>query len=91
MLASALLAVSLADVAVAASAFDPLQHLAGISPYFESPLLDPRAPQGCNVTRASMLVRHAAIYANDFDWEEYIEPFVEKLGNTSVNWKGAGP
>jgi len=71
--------------------FDPLHHLAGISPYFETPLLDSKAPQGCNVTRASMLVRHAAIYANDFDFEEYIEPFVEKLGNTSVDWRSAGP
>jgi acid phosphatase len=38
-----------------------------------------------------MLVRHAAIYANDFDWEEYIEPFVQKLQNTTVYWRGAGP
>jgi len=89
--ASALLAISFANIATAAYAFDPLQHLAGISPYFEAPLLDPRPPQGCNVTRASMLIRHAAIYANDFDWEEYIEPFVDKLRNTTVDWRGAGP
>jgi hypothetical protein len=66
MLSSSLLAVALPNVAAAAYAFDPLQHLAGIAPYFEDPLLDPKAPQGCNVTRASMLVRHAAIYAYDF-------------------------
>ncbi|KAH7079287.1 histidine phosphatase superfamily [Paraphoma chrysanthemicola] len=90
-LTSALVGLALASSVAAASAFDPLQHLAGISPYFEDPLLESKAPQGCNVTRASMLIRHAAIYANDFDWEEYIEPFVEKLGNTSVNWRSAGP
>jgi acid phosphatase len=63
---SSLIAVALPNVAAAAYTFDPLQHLAGIAPYFEDPLLDPKAPQGCNVTRASMLVRHAAIYGNDF-------------------------
>jgi len=38
------------------------------------------------VTRAAYLVRHAAIYANDFDYEEYIEPFVHKLHNSSIDW-----
>jgi acid phosphatase len=105
---SGLLAVTLPNVAAAAYAFDPLKHLAGIAPYFEDPVLDPKAPQGCNVTKASMLVRHAAIYgiipiphdltlltrrktANDFDFESFIEPFVEKLENTSVDWRSAGP
>jgi acid phosphatase len=91
MLTSALITAALSNVAVAAYTFDPLEHLAGIAPYFEDPVLDPRAPQGCNVTKATMLVRHAAIYANDFDFESAIEPFVEKLGNTSVDWRSAGP
>jgi len=68
--------------------FDPLEHLAGTAPPFDpqDPETDPAPPQGCNVTRAAYLVRHAAIYANDFDYEEYIEPFVQKLENTTVNW-----
>lgn len=68
--------------------FDPLQHLSGIAPYFEpaDPPRDPAPPQGCSVTRAAYLVRHAAIDMNDFDYEEYIEPFVDKLGNKSVDW-----
>lgn len=35
--------------------FDPLQHLAGIAPYFEpeDPPLDPSPPQGCTVKRVS--------------------------------------
>ncbi|KAH6681529.1 histidine phosphatase superfamily [Halenospora varia] len=68
--------------------FDPIQHLAGVTPPFDilDPPLDPTPPQGCNVTRAAYLVRHAAIFANDFDYETYIEPFVQKLGNTSVDW-----
>ena len=72
--------------------FYPLEHLAGIAPYFEpeDPPLDPAPPRGCNVTRAAYLVRHAAIYANDFDYEEYIEPFTDKLENTTVDWSKAG-
>lgn len=67
--------------------FDALQHLAGVAPPFDpsDPPLDPSPPQGCNVTRAAYLVRHAAIYANDFDYEEYIEPFVQKSSNTTVD------
>ncbi|KAI8166324.1 Acid phosphatase PHO1 [Colletotrichum sp. SAR 10_70] len=69
--------------------FNPLEHLGGIAPYFEpqDPPASPDAPQGCTASRAAYLVRHAAIYANDFDFEEYIEPFLEKLGNkTSIDW-----
>lgn len=68
--------------------FDPLHHLSGIAPYFEpaDPPRDPNPPEGCTVTRAAYLVRHAAINANDFDSEEYIDPFLEKLGNKSVDW-----
>lgn len=69
--------------------FDPLQHLAGIAPYFESedPPKSPSPPQGCNVTKAAYLVRHAAINANDFDYESYLEPFIDKLNNhTNINW-----
>jgi acid phosphatase len=68
--------------------FDPLRHLAGVAPPFDpiDPPLDPAAPQGCNVTRAAYLVRHAAIFANDFDYETYIEPFTDRLKNTTVDW-----
>ncbi|CAA9965625.1 Repressible acid phosphatase [Pyrenophora teres f. maculata] len=86
-----LLVVANAACAQAGYSFDPLRHLAGIAPYFEEPQLDPKPPQGCNVTRASYLIRHAAIYANDFDYEEYIEPFTDKLKNTTADWRSAGP
>jgi acid phosphatase len=68
--------------------FNPLEHLAGIAPYFEpnDPPRDPSPPQGCSVTQAAYLVRHAAINANSFDYETYIEPFVQKLSNTTVDW-----
>jgi acid phosphatase len=53
--------VSLLAATSSTYSFDPLQHLAGIAPYFEpsDPPLDPAPPQGCNVTRAAYLVRHA--------------------------------
>lgn len=72
----------------ASYSFDPLQHLAGIAPYFEpsDPPRDPAPPQGCRVTRAAYLVRHAAIDANDYDYQEYLQPFLEKLGNKTVDW-----
>ncbi|KAF3045673.1 hypothetical protein E8E12_011133 [Didymella heteroderae] len=91
MRSSTLLAVVAANAVNAKYTFEPLDHLAGIAPYFEDPQSDPAPPQGCNITRAAYLVRHAAIYANDFDYEEYIEPFTDKLGNMSVNWREAGP
>ncbi|KAF2476269.1 repressible acid phosphatase [Lindgomyces ingoldianus] len=93
MFRSLTLSLALANSALATYSFDPLEHLAGIAPYFEpaDPPLNPKPPQGCNVTRASYLVRHAAIYANDFDYEEYIEPFTNKLKNTTVDWSKAGP
>ncbi|GAB7352068.1 hypothetical protein MBLNU459_g2574t1 [Dothideomycetes sp. NU459] len=89
---SVLLLLSGSVLSRAAYKFDPLHHLAGTTPYFqpEDPKFDPAAPQGCNVTRAAYLIRHAAIYANDFDYESYIEPFVQKIEasqkNGSVNW-----
>jgi len=68
--------------------FNPLEHLAGIAPYYEpnDPPRDPLPPQGCSVTQAAYLVRHAAINANSFDYETYLEPFTQKLSNTSVDW-----
>lgn len=69
--------------------FDPLEHLAGIAPYFEpqDPAKQPSPPQGCNITRAAYLSRHAAINANDFDYEEYLEPLIDKLRNHSgIQW-----
>ncbi|CAJ2506411.1 Uu.00g005410.m01.CDS01 [Anthostomella pinea] len=70
--------------------FDELLHLPGISPYFDAVGfgLNNATPEGCNVTAASYLIRHAAIYANDDDYEVYIEPFLEKLENHRSGWTG---
>lgn len=64
--------------------FDPLLHLPGISPYFDAvgSGLSHDAPRDCEVTAASYLVRHAAIYANDVDYEKYIEPILKKMDST---------
>ncbi|KAI0405616.1 histidine acid phosphatase [Xylaria palmicola] len=69
--------------------FNPLEHLGGVAPYFEpqDPPASPSTPQGCSPVRAAYLNRHAAIYANDFDYEEYLEPFIAKLENhTNIEW-----
>ncbi|KAK3306871.1 histidine acid phosphatase [Chaetomium strumarium] len=69
--------------------FNPLEHLGGVAPYFEpqDPPTDPAPPQGCTPSRVAYLNRHAAIYANDYDYDEYIGPFVEKLeNNTAIDW-----
>lgn len=67
--------------------FDPLTHLPGISPYFDATAfgLDHATPLGCNVTVASYLIRHAAIYANDNDYETYIAPFLAKLNSSRAD------
>ncbi|KAI1174092.1 histidine phosphatase superfamily [Nemania sp. FL0916] len=69
--------------------FNPLEHLGGVAPYFESrdPPTSPSVPRGCTAVRAAYLNRHAAIFANDFDYEEYLEPFISKLANhTGIDW-----
>ena len=45
--------------------FDPLLHLPGTSPYFDAVGfgLKHKPPAGCNVTAASYIIRHGAIYA----------------------------
>lgn len=95
-LAASALLLSASAIASAKYTFDPLKHLSGVAPYFEpeDPAFDPAPPQGCNVTRAAYLVRHAAIFANDFDYESYIEPFVQKINdsqqsNSSTDWSSS--
>ncbi|KAF2265417.1 phosphoglycerate mutase-like protein [Lojkania enalia] len=43
------------------------------------PPLDPNALQGCDVARATYLVRQAAIYVNDHHYENFIESDMEDL------------
>lgn len=59
--------------------------LAGISPYFNSPgvSLDASPPDSCTVASATYLIRHSNIYANDFDYENTLAPFISKLANFS--------
>ncbi|KAK6196927.1 hypothetical protein LQW54_011011 [Pestalotiopsis sp. IQ-011] len=70
--------------------FDPLLHLPGLSPYFDAVGfgLEHSAPLGCKVTAASYLVRHAAIYANDNDYEQFMEPFLSAWNETGKDWTG---
>jgi acid phosphatase len=65
--------------------FNVLQHLAAISPYFESNSegLSPDPPPGCAVDRAVYQVRHGSIYANEYDYVHTIQPFLQRLKNFS--------
>ncbi|CAF3331496.1 unnamed protein product [Rotaria socialis] len=65
--------------------YNVLQHLTSISPYFESISdgLNPDPPQGCKVNKAVYLVRHGSIYVNDNDYFLTIEPFLQRLKNSS--------
>lgn len=48
------------------------------------------SPIGCRVSAASYLVRHSAIYANDDDYEMFIEPFLKKLDSSNRDhWTGS--
>lgn len=71
--------------------FDPLLHLPGTSPYFDAVGfgLRHKAPDNCHVTSASYLVRHAAIYANDKEYGEYIKPTLWKLEKYRGGFSGS--
>jgi acid phosphatase len=62
---------------------DIAADLSGDSPYFNSPGvgLTAAVPTGCSVTRATYLIRHSDIFANDFEFENTLSPFLQKLGN----------
>ncbi|CAF4621993.1 unnamed protein product, partial [Rotaria socialis] len=60
--------------------FNVLQHLTGISPYFESNSegLNPDPPQDCVIDKVAYLIRHGAIYVNEYDYVSTIQPFLER-------------
>ncbi len=64
-----------------------LQHLTAISPYFESNAnkLSPHPPHACIADTVIYLMRHCSIYANDYDYEHTIDPFLQRLKNSLNN------
>jgi hypothetical protein len=66
--------------------FNILHHLSGISPYFESnnDELNPDPPEGCTIDKTAYLIRHGSVYADDYDYDYIIKPFLEGL-NKSLN------
>ncbi|GAA5988003.1 hypothetical protein JCM10908_002024 [Rhodotorula pacifica] len=59
--------------------FNPLDHMSGIAPYHDAPNANITPPETCAVVAAAFLIRHSSIYANDDEWEEYMEPFAERV------------
>lgn len=71
--------------------WEPLRHSSGISPYHDAPGADIEPPRQCYVKAAAFLIRHSSIYANDDEWEEYMQPFVEKVANAKGMFPRDGP
>ena len=72
------------------NSFDILYHQGANSQYHVSGFPEPLGispPRGCNVTRAAYVVRHCPITPSSFDSSSAIEPFLQKLGNASVDWE----
>lgn len=70
----------LTDVRVRADhKFNPLDHMSGISPYHDAPNADITPPAGCKVAAAAFLIRHGSIYANDDEYDDYMEPFISRV------------
>ena len=54
---------------------DDTLDMSGISPYHDAPHADPKPPATCKVVAAASLIRHTSIYANDDEFEDYMQPF----------------
>jgi acid phosphatase len=65
--------------------FNVLEHLTGISPYFQSNEneLSPDPSQGCQIGKAAYLIRHGSVYVDDYDYYHIIQPFLNRLKNLS--------
>jgi acid phosphatase len=68
-----------------------MEHSSGISPYHDAPGADIKPPSGCNVTAAAFLIRHSSIYANDDEWDEYMEPFATRVEESRGSFANEGP
>jgi acid phosphatase len=71
--------------------WDPLEHSSGIAPYHDAPGADIKAPKGCKVSAAAFLIRHSSIYANDDEWEDYMQPFVSRVEAARGSFPKDGP
>lgn len=57
----------------------PLADLSAISPFF-IPAEEPTPPPAtCNITAATLLIRHSSILGNDDEYEMTMQPFIKKL------------
>ncbi|GAA5845545.1 hypothetical protein JCM11251_002089 [Rhodosporidiobolus azoricus] len=61
--------------------FNPLDEMASVAPYHDAPGANINPPDGCKVSAAAFLIRHSSIGGNDEEWEEFMQPFVEKVNS----------
>lgn len=76
------------------TAWNPLEHMSGIAPYHDAPGADIHEPPGCKIAASAYLVRHGAIVGNDDEYEEYMQPFPERLQRfqrSGASFAGTGP
>lgn len=74
--------------------WDPLEHMSGIAPYHDAPGADLREPRGCEISASTYLIRHGAIAGNDEEYEEYMQPFQQRMEEYQArggSFDGAGP
>ncbi|WVQ84695.1 hypothetical protein IAT38_006851 [Cryptococcus sp. DSM 104549] len=58
---------------------NPLKHLSAISPFFIPNEEPTPLPDKCEFTSVSLLIRHSSIQGNDDEFEETMQPFIEKI------------
>ncbi|GAA6055289.1 hypothetical protein JCM3770_004821 [Rhodotorula araucariae] len=53
--------------------------MSGIAPYHDAPRANIQPPPQCKVAAAAFLVRHSSIYANDDEFEDFMQPFIARV------------
>ncbi|OCF38157.1 hypothetical protein I316_00381 [Kwoniella heveanensis BCC8398] len=60
---------------------NPLKHLSAISPFYIPTQQPTPLPEGCELDRVSLLVRHSSILGNDDEYEQTMQPFIAKIAD----------
>jgi hypothetical protein len=53
--------------------------LSAISPFYIPTASPDGLPPGCSLERVSLLIRHTSIQGNDDEYEQTMQPFIEKM------------
>ncbi|WVF73032.1 hypothetical protein IAT40_007850 [Kwoniella sp. CBS 6097] len=64
-----------------ANQINPLKHLSAISPFYIPTQQPTPLPEGCELDRVSLLIRHSSILGNDDEYEQTMQPFISKIAD----------